>query len=35
MSQKAEDTYSDYESYYLWNPEQAANPVCFHFSSGQ
>lgn len=27
MYQKAEDTYLDSESYYLWNFEQAANPI--------
>ena len=27
MYQKAEDIYSDSESYYLWNFEQAANPI--------
>lgn len=27
MYQKAEETYSDSESYYPWNFEQAANPI--------
>ena len=33
MRRKAEDAHSDSESCYLWNAEQAANPVGLHFAS--